>query len=108
MITTSRANARQAVASGLPPNTSFRLGEIEYLPVGDNTVGATLRPIRTVQHHLGGSRVGADDLIGVVYSSSVKYGFRLRDLELRGQPLHGSAAGLHRGFPRAQAGRADV
>ena len=40
MITASRANARQATASGLPPNTSFRLGEIEYLPVADNTVGA--------------------------------------------------------------------
>ena len=38
MITTSRANASEAVKQGLPPNTSFRLGEIEYLPVADNSV----------------------------------------------------------------------
>ena len=38
MITTSRANASEAVKQGLPANTSFRLGEIEYLPVADNSV----------------------------------------------------------------------
>ena len=38
MITTSRANARAAVASGLPANAHFRLGEIEYLPVADSSV----------------------------------------------------------------------
>ena len=38
MITKSRENARQAIASGLPANTQFRLGEIEYLPLADNSV----------------------------------------------------------------------
>jgi 2-polyprenyl-3-methyl-5-hydroxy-6-metoxy-1,4-benzoquinol methylase len=42
MITTSRANAREAVASGMSPNTHFRLGEIEYLPVADNIVDCVI------------------------------------------------------------------
>ena len=42
MITVSRANARKAVASGMPSNTHFRLGEIEYLPVADNSVDCVI------------------------------------------------------------------
>ena len=34
----SSSDASEAVKQGLPPNTSFRLGEIEYLPVADNSV----------------------------------------------------------------------
>ena len=30
------------VASGRPDNVSFRLGEIEYLPVGDNSVDCVI------------------------------------------------------------------
>ena len=38
MVTLSRRSASDRVALGHPPNVSFRLGEIEYLPVADNTV----------------------------------------------------------------------
>ena len=42
MITLSRASAATAVSGGHTPNISFRLGEIEYLPVADDSVDCVI------------------------------------------------------------------
>lgn len=42
MLSTARKNAAAAVKTGSIPNVSFRLGEIEHLPVADGVVDAII------------------------------------------------------------------
>jgi ubiquinone/menaquinone biosynthesis C-methylase UbiE len=45
MLSTARANAKKRLLGGQPhihDNVQFRLGEIEYLPIADNTVDCVI------------------------------------------------------------------